>query len=169
MNDINQLLAGTVEDVKSRLTDLGAADLKAKLTAEQAGKNRKGVIDALEEAHTAATTKAVTYTATTDRGDASAATTSADVSSPAVAVTTAASLDRSGDAHIAPATEFDPAGAPVQSSGFDLDHVALDTNPRANTSADQNRIDFNDPTIDGAEAVRRNLGGGEASAEQPAG
>lgn len=156
MTDLKQLLDGTVEDVKTRLSDLDAATLAALLAAEQAGKNRKGVTDAIEEAQTAASAKAVTYTSTTDRGDG-AATTATDVTAPAAALTTAASLDRSGDANIAPATEFDPAGAPVQSSGFDLDHAALDANPRANTTADQNRIDFNDPIRTGEEIVAAQL------------
>jgi hypothetical protein len=56
-----------------------------------------------------------------------------------------------------PATEFDPSGAPHQVAQVDPDRPALDNDPRANTSADQNRIDLNDPTLSGAEAVERNL------------
>ena len=73
------------------------------------------------------------------------------------AVTTAASLDISAPADIAPATEFHPSGAPMQTTDIDTDHPAVDADPRANTTADQNRIDFNDPTISGQEAVERNL------------
>ena len=152
MTDVS-LLDGTVDEVKSGLAGLDAATLAALLAAEQAGKNRKGAIDAIEEAQTAASTNAVTYTSSTDRGDGSEASTTTDVTAPAAAITTAASLDHSDDAHIAPATEFEPSGAPVQSSGFDLDHASLDTNPRANTTADQNRIDFNDPVRTGQEIV----------------
>lgn len=57
-----------------------------------------------------------------------------------------------------PASEFDPSGAPQQSvADVDPTHPAVDNDPRAHTTAEQNRIDFNDPTISGAEAVARNL------------
>lgn len=46
---------------------------------------------------------------------------------------------------VAVATEVNPA------------HPAVANDPRANTTALQNRIDFNDPTISGAEAVERSL------------
>ncbi|RZI61401.1 MAG: hypothetical protein EOP94_00595 [Zymomonas sp.] len=72
---------------------------------------------------------------------------------------TASALDTSGPADIAPATQFAPSGAPVQSSEFDLDHAALDANPRANTTSDQNRIDFNDPVRTGREIVEDQLKG----------
>jgi hypothetical protein len=71
---------------------------------------------------------------------------------------TAAAQDTSSAAHIAPAVEFSTSGAPVQIvPDVDVSHPAVDNDPRANTTVNQNRIDFNDPTIDGAEAVRRNL------------
>jgi hypothetical protein len=149
MNDVTKLLDGTVEDVTKRLTGLSAATLAAMLAAEQTGKNRKGVTDAVEEAHTAAAAGGVAYTSTTDRGSAAAATTTTNIA--AAAVTTAASLDQSGPANVAPADAFEASGAPVQSSGIDLDHVALDRNPRANTTADQN--DFNDPVRASSEIV----------------
>jgi hypothetical protein len=38
-----------------------------------------------------------------------------------------------------------------------MSHPAVDNDPRANTTARQNRIDFNDPTIEGHEAVEQNL------------
>jgi hypothetical protein len=61
-------------------------------------------------------------------------------------------------ANIPPATEFDAAGAPQQIvSDVDPSHPAVDADPRANTTVDQNRIDFNDPTISGQEAVERAL------------
>lgn len=57
-----------------------------------------------------------------------------------------------------PATKFSPAGAPIQSSSeVDPNHPAVDADPRAGTSGDQNRIDFNDPTKSGSEAVAANL------------
>lgn len=56
------------------------------------------------------------------------------------------------------ATEINPSGAPQQIvPDVDLSHPAVDADPRKNTTADQNRIDFNDPTISGSEAVERNL------------
>lgn len=61
-------------------------------------------------------------------------------------------------AGIAPATTIDPSGSPVQIvPDVDLDHPAVDANPRANTTEDQNRIDFNDPSLEGQEAVEKNL------------
>jgi len=69
----------------------------------------------------------------------------------------AAALDTSGAANIAPATEFDPSGAPLQTTDIDASHPAVDADPRAGTTVDQNRIDFNDPSLEGHEAVERNL------------
>jgi hypothetical protein len=69
----------------------------------------------------------------------------------------------SEQADIAPATEFNPSGAPQQVvSDVDPSHPAVDADPRANTTVDQNRIDFNDPTISGQEAVERALAKSEA-------
>lgn len=82
---------------------------------------------------------------------------------PSAAVTTAASLDPSPAADIAPATEFDPSGAPIQTTDIDVSHVAVDNNPRANTTVDQNRIDFNDPVRTGAEIVTDQLKAQSAS------
>lgn len=62
-------------------------------------------------------------------------------------------------AAIAPATEIDTAGAPQQIvPDVDMNHPAVDNDPRAGTTAEQNRIDFNDPTISGADQVATNLG-----------
>ncbi len=72
---------------------------------------------------------------------------------------TAAGQNIKEAANIPPATEFDPSGAPRQIvPDVDPDHSAVDSNPRKNTTADQNRIDFNDPTLIGSEAVAKNLG-----------
>lgn len=62
-------------------------------------------------------------------------------------------------ADIEPATGFDPSGAPMQTvPDVDPAHPAADNDPRAGTSPDQNRIDFNDPRPDkGAEAVAKAL------------
>lgn len=58
-----------------------------------------------------------------------------------------------------PATTFSPSGAPEQTVGdVDPAHPAVDNDPRAGTTADQNRIDFNDPSLSAAEAVAQNLG-----------
>ena len=60
-----------------------------------------------------------------------------------------------------------PAAKTVQASGamiepaaleaVDLEHPAVDANPRAHTTVAQNRIDFNDPTLTDGEAVRQQL------------
>lgn len=160
-----KLLDGNVDEVKSGLGGLDAATLGDLLAAEQAGKNRKGVIDALEEAQTTAanpTGRSTTYTSTTDRGDASAATRSVNVA-PGV-IGTAAALDTSGPADVAPATAFSTSGAPVQTVGIEPEHPAVDNNPRANTTADMNRIDFNDPVREGSEVVAESLKGADTDA-----
>lgn len=65
----------------------------------------------------------------------------------------------SAPANIPAATDFDPSGAPIQIvSDVDPSHPAVDDNPRRGTTVDQNRIDFNDPTISGQEAVEKALG-----------
>ncbi|TZG23886.1 hypothetical protein [Sphingomonas montanisoli] len=70
-------------------------------------------------------------------------------------------------AAIPPATTINPSGAPDQIvPDVDLDHPAVDADPRANTTVDQNRIDFNDPTIPGDVAVARNLGMTEGEDEK---
>lgn len=57
-------------------------------------------------------------------------------------------------ANIPAATEIDSSGAPRQVvPDVDMSHPAVDDNPRANTTVDQNRIDFNDPTVAGHDAV----------------
>ncbi|GLK78033.1 hypothetical protein GCM10008171_32870 [Methylopila jiangsuensis] len=61
-------------------------------------------------------------------------------------------------ADIAPATGFTPAGAPDQIvPDVDPSHPAVDDNPRAGTSINQNRIDFNDPNLTDEQAVEKNL------------
>ncbi|WP_342657127.1 hypothetical protein NPJ82_09235 [Sphingomonas sp. NY01] len=75
-------------------------------------------------------------------------------------------------AAVAPATEIDTSGAPQQIvPDVDMTHPAVDNDPRAGTTTEQNRIDFNDPTISGADQVAINLGmktEGEAHAEAEA-
>lgn len=75
----------------------------------------------------------------------------AETTTPAIA----ADLDTSGAANIAPAKTFSPSGAPHQVTEFDPEHPAVDNDPRANTTADMNRIDFNDPVLTGAEIVEQ--------------
>jgi hypothetical protein len=45
-----------------------------------------------------------------------------------------------------------------RSVDVDVDHPALDSDLRKNATVKQNRIDLNDPTVSGQEAVERNLG-----------
>lgn len=72
---------------------------------------------------------------------------------------TAAIVDDSKPANIPPATEFDPSGAPLQTvPDVDASHPAVDNDPRANTTVDQNKIDFNDPVKSGQEIVSEQLG-----------
>lgn len=72
----------------------------------------------------------------------------------------ATTLDKSGAANIAPATQFSTSGAPVQVvPDVDASHPAVDADPRAGTTVNQNKIDFNDPNLSGEEAVARNLEG----------
>ena len=72
--------------------------------------------------------------------------------------------DTSPGANIAAATTFSTSGAPVQIvPDVDPDHPAVDNNPRAGTTVEQNQIDFNDPSFTGQEAVEKAL------AEQAAG
>lgn len=71
--------------------------------------------------------------------------------------TTKKTANASDTTNTTPATEFDPSGAPHQTADVDPSHRALDANPREDTSADQNRIDLNDPTLSEEEAVAKNL------------
>lgn len=69
-------------------------------------------------------------------------------------------VTNSGDqpAAIEPAKKIDTSGSPQQIvPDVDLSHPAVDNNPREGTTVNQNRIDFNDPTLSGAEAVDANL------------
>ncbi|HEY1605615.1 MAG TPA: hypothetical protein VGF77_08440 [Allosphingosinicella sp.] len=74
------------------------------------------------------------------------------------AVVPGAAIDTSGPAKVKPAKDFSPSGAPNQVvDDVDPDHPAVDNNPRAGTTVNQNRIDFNDPNEDGPHAVARQL------------
>lgn len=82
----------------------------------------------------------------------------AQTSTDIVTGATTAALDTSGPADVAAATAFTPAGAPDQVTDFDLSHPAVDNDPRAGTTADQNRIDFNNPADAGVDVVSAALG-----------
>ena len=64
-----------------------------------------------------------------------------------------------GDNGSGPSAGFEASGAPAQVvADANQDHPSLDTDPRANTTAEQNRIDFNDPVRPGIEIVTEQLG-----------
>lgn len=63
----------------------------------------------------------------------------------------------------APAETIDTSGAPQQIvDDVDMSHPAVDADPRAGTTEDMNRIDFNDPTLSGPDAVAKMLGSNKA-------
>lgn len=81
-----------------------------------------------------------------------------DAADTAAKKSVAGSIDDSAPANIPAASTFDAEGAPQQIvPDVDPDHPAVDNDPRAGTTVNQNKIDFNDPTISGAEAVEQNL------------
>lgn len=96
-----------------------------------------------------------------EKTGASAATQPASAPSTAAASGTGAGSSAEaggGPANVPAATDFEASGAPVQDTGqVDPSHPAVDNDPRAGTTRDQNRIDFNDPTISGSKAVEQNL------------
>lgn len=70
----------------------------------------------------------------------------------------AGSARKATPAKIAPATTQEASGAVIEPSIAKLpDHPAVDRNPREGTTADMNKIDFNDPTKSDEEAVIDNL------------
>lgn len=144
MTDLTQLLDGSIDDVKTGLTGKSHDDLLKLRAAEQDGKKRQGVLDALDKALSAA-----------DAERAGGFTQDA----PAVGVlAVAAALDTSGPADVAPATAFSTSGAPVQVvPDVDVNSPAVDNDPRAGTTLNMNRIDFNDPHAPGHEVVERAL------------
>lgn len=61
---------------------------------------------------------------------------------------------------LAPAKDFAASGAVIEPAivdRVDMNHPAVDNNPRERSTADMNRIEFNDPTITQEEAVAKNL------------
>lgn len=98
-----------------------------------------------------------TKTADDSKTNAAATITGTPTSSPSSGDTATEALTAPAD--IDPATEIDTSGSPQQIvPDVDLSHPAVDDNPRKETTVAQNKIDFNDPTISGQEAVERNLG-----------
>ena len=65
--------------------------------------------------------------------------------------------------NLTPATDMEASGAFIEPeivARIDVDHPAVDNNPRAGQPAIANQIDFNDPRLDNAEAVETNLKSG---------
>ena len=61
---------------------------------------------------------------------------------------------------LTPATDVAASGAFIEREiveRIDVDHPAVDNNPRKGQTKLANQIDFNDPTLDNAEAVAANL------------
>ena len=71
---------------------------------------------------------------------------------------TKASEKKTDENAVAAADAINTSGAPQQVvPDVDMAHPAVDADPRAGTSLQQNRIDFNDPNKDAAEAVAEAL------------
>lgn len=73
--------------------------------------------------------------------------------------------DMSGPAGLSPAGSDAISGSgaivePGVTDAIDVSHPAVDNNPRADTTVNQNKIDFNDPTASQTEAVEANLSQG---------
>lgn len=122
MSDLNQILAGNVEDVTNAIGALTLDDLTRLKALEEADKNRKGVLAAI----------------------------SAAMASLAAAVF-------SGNETHDPAEPAKPEPAAVVPQSIDLLHPAVDANLRAGTTELQNRIDFNDPYMNGRDTVEAAL------------
>ncbi len=130
MTDL-KLLDGKAADIMKAAAALSAEDRAALLTAEQGGKNRSTVIAALQPI-------------SEEEGQA-------DEAAAALSSATVISADAQEG--------FEASGAPqVELEGVNLDHPAVDANPRANTTETQNRIDFNDPSKSGVDVVSEQLG-----------
>jgi hypothetical protein len=166
MNDLLKLLDGNAEDVKTGLAGKSHDDLLKLREAEQNGKTRKGVLEALDAAITEADAARAggrvqaepAGDGSGDDEDARGVESGALTRSGTAGVGIAADLDTSGPAQIAPADEFDTAGAPQQIvPDVDPTHPAVDNDPRAGTTDHMNRIDFNDPVKPGVEVVEAAL------------
>ena len=61
---------------------------------------------------------------------------------------------------LTPATDVAASGAFIEPeivARIDVDHPAVDNNPRRGQPVIANRIDFNDPRLENADAVEKNL------------
>ncbi len=144
MSDVIKLLESGVDEVKAGLSGLSHDDLLKLKAAEEAGKKRKGVLDALADAIADADAKRAGGFTNTAATSASAATTAAQ-------------------ANIPPADTIDTSGSPQQIvPDVDMSHPAVDADPRAGTSEDANRIDFNDPNKPGHQVVEEALASRDA-------
>lgn len=165
MGDLTKILDGNVDEVKGALAGLSHVDLLALRKEEEAGQNRKGVLHAVDAALEATPGEAqspVGVDQAASDADNGVTSPSADAISPADAEAPAPTSEPAADQDngVAPADTIDTSGAPQQIvPDVDMSSPAVDADPRANTTAEQNRIDFNDPTIDGREAVEKNLAG----------
>lgn len=70
---------------------------------------------------------------------------------------------------LAPATEVAASGAVIEpgiAKGVDMSHPSVDANPRSNSTADMNRVDFNNPSaiVPQEQSVLENLTGKEPDA-----
>ncbi|PZU77764.1 MAG: hypothetical protein DI530_12290 [Sphingomonas sp.] len=141
MDEVTKLLDGSVDEVKAGLSGLSHDDLLRLKAGEEGGKNRKGAMEAIDAALADADTQRAGGRVTAAPGL---------TEPPAIA----AGLDPSPGADIAPADGIDTSGAPQQIvPAVDMTHPAVDADPRAGTTEQQNRIDFNDPARSGREVV----------------
>jgi hypothetical protein len=72
---------------------------------------------------------------------------------------------------LTPATDVAASGAFIEKEiveRIDVDHPAVDNNPRRGQPKVANQIDFNDPALDSADAVAANLKTDTASADTKA-
>jgi hypothetical protein len=84
---------------------------------------------------------------------------------PDTVVSAVLAADMSGPAGVPPAGSDAISGSggivePVVTDAIDVSHPAVDNNPRADTTVNQNKIDFNDPTASQTEAVETNMSQG---------
>lgn len=165
MSDLLKLLDGSIEDLKAGLPGKSHDDLLKLKQAETDGKSRRGALDALEAAIADADAKrsgglVQMEPGATGTGDEAARGVEADTltRSGTGGMGIAADLDTSSPANLARADEFDTAGAPQQIvPDVDLNHPAVDSDPRAGTTDHMNRIDFNDPVKPGQQVVEEAL------------
>lgn len=141
MKDLIKLLEGSANEVKAGLHGVSHDNLLKLKSAEQNGSKREDVLHAIENA----------------LRDADTVRTGGTVVMATGTIGMSSSLDTSAPADLAAASDFSTSGAPRQVTDIDVDHPAVDNDPRANTTETMNRIDFNDPGKTGREAVEAAL------------